>query len=272
LVPVPESDAFEAIEVSAYALDASLVISLAKLKTVGITHVSLSLKNLKGLIRPRWKRLFHCDGLNQGIVDLNRVVRPGLAIIDAIEASDEASGTAKPVGLILAGNDCVAVDAVGTRIMGLDPQEVDHIVLAERAGLGTADLRRVQILGERLQDLEGRFTFAPPPNPFELAGESGGGIRIIQGNPCSACLNEVGAALGSLKDELGRFRDLAILVGPNAKPPGTQGPLLLVGNCLQHYQAQGTYVHGCPPCGFRPAGTGSLHDALSEMLGQGFPI
>jgi uncharacterized protein (DUF362 family) len=267
LVNVPGSGYFEAIEVSKYALDATLVISLAKMKTVGITHVSLSLKNMKGVISPKWKRKFHCDGLNQGIVDLNRIVRPGLAIIDGIEASDEASGTPKPVGLILAGNDCVAVDAVSTRIMGLDPQQVDHIVLAERANLGTADLSRIEILGARLEDLEGEFTFSPPANPFELAAESGGRIRIIQGNPCSACLNELGGALGSFKDHLKEFEDLAILVGPNATLPETRGQFVLVGNCLRRYQAEGTYVPGCPPCNYSPAGTGSLSEALSKVLG-----
>lgn len=268
LVNVPGSGYFEAIEVSKYALDAKLVISLAKMKTVGITHVSLSLKNMKGVISPKWKRKFHCDGLNQGIVDLNRIVRPGLAIIDGIEASDKASGTPKPMGLILVGNDCVAVDAVSTRIMGLDPREVDHIVLAERANLGTADLSRIEILGERLEDLEGEFTFSPPANPFELAAESGGRIRIIQGNPCSACLNELGGALGSFKDRLKEFEDLAILVGPNATLPETGGQFVLVGNCLKRYQAEGTYVPGCPPCNYSPAGTGSLREALSKVLSQ----
>jgi uncharacterized protein (DUF362 family) len=268
LVNVPGNGHFEAIEISRHARDAKLVVSLAKMKTIGLTHVSLSLKNLKGLLPPRWKRRLHCDGLNQGIVDLNRIVRPGLAIVDGIEAADEASETSKPMGLILAGNDCVAVDAVSTRIMGLDPGEVDHIVLAEKANLGTADLDEIEILGERLQDLEGKFTLSPPANPFELAAKSGGSIRIIQGNPCSACLNELGGALGAFGERLKEFEDLTILVGPDATLPETGGPCVLVGNCLKRYQAEGIYVHGCPPCRWRPAGTGSLRDALTEALDQ----
>jgi uncharacterized protein (DUF362 family) len=273
LVNVPGNGHFEAIEVSRHALDATLVVSLAKMKTIGITHVSLSLKNMKGLLPPRWKRRLHCDGLSQGIVDLNRIVRPGLAIVDGIEAADEASGTSKPVGLILAGDDCVAVDAVSTRIMGLDPREVDHIMLAERANLGTADLDRIEILGERLKDLEGKFTLSPPPNPFELAAKSGGGIRIVQGNPCSACLNELGGALGAFGERLKEFEGLTILVGPDATLPETGGPCVLVGNCLKRYQAEGIYVHGCPPCRWRPAGTGSIRDALLQVLDQaGSPL
>lgn len=265
LAPVPGDGHFDALAVSQYALDASLVVSVAKMKTVGITHVSLSLKNMKGLLPPRWKRTLHGEGLSQGIVDLNRVVRPGLAVVDGIVASDEASGTPVPVGLILAGDDCVAVDAVCTTIMGLDPQNVDHLVLAERANLGTADLGRIDVLGERLEDWAGAFAFAPPPSPFELAAKSGGRIRIIQGNPCSACLNELGGALGSFQDRLTEFEDLVILVGPGAVPPGTGGPLLLVGNCLERHQAEGIYVPGCPPCNYSAAGTGSLREALSSV-------
>jgi len=261
---VPGDGHFPALAVSRHALDASLVVSVAKMKTVGISHVSLSLKNMKGLLPPRWKRTLHCGGLSQGIVDLNRVVRPGLAVVDGIVASDEARGSPVPVGLILAGDDCVAVDAVCTTIMGLDPQRVDHLFLAERAGLGTADLGRIDILGERLEDWAGTFAFAPPPNPFELAAESDGRIRIIQGNPCSACLNELGGALGSFRDRLAGFENLVILVGPKVVPPRSGGPLLLVGNCLSRYQAKGIYVPGCPPCNYSAAGTGSLREALSK--------
>jgi uncharacterized protein (DUF362 family) len=267
LVNVPGNGHFEAIEVSRHALDAALVVSLAKMKTVGITHVSLSLKNIKGLLTPAWKRKLHCDGLSQGIVDLNRVVRPGLAIVDGIEGADETARTPEPMGLILAGNDCVAVDAVSTRIMGLDPQKVDHIVLAEKAHLGTADLNRIELLGARLQDVEGKFNFSPPPNPFELAAKSGR-IRIIQGNPCSACLNELGGALSDFENRLEELGDLHILVGPNAVLPEAGEQCVLVGNCLKRYQAEGIYVPGCPPCRWRPAGTGSLQDALTKVLDQ----
>ncbi|MFC1525572.1 DUF362 domain-containing protein [Candidatus Latescibacterota bacterium] len=266
LVDVPDAGCFEAIEVSQFARDAGLVVSLARMKAVNICHVTLSLKNMKGVIAPAWKRRFHCDDLNQGIVDLNRVVRPRLAIVDAIRATDCNAGKTVPVGLLLAGNDCVAVDAVCTRIMGFDPYDVEHIALAEEAGLGTADPDRIEVLGESLEGVMGRHVFAPPANPFELAAQSGGGIRIVQGRPCSACLNELGGALAQFQDRLHEFKDVVVLVGPDAAPPDGQDRRLLVGNCLERRQEEGTYVAGCPPCLFPPAGTGSLTDALSNLL------
>lgn len=265
-VDVPDAGCFGTIEVSQHARDAHLVVSLAKMKAVNICHVTLSLKNMKGVITPAWKRRLHSDGLTHGIVDLNRAVRPGLAIVDAIQATDLNGGRIVPVGLLVAGSDCVAVDSVCTRIMGFDPYEVEHIALAEEAGLGTADLGQIEVLGERLDEVMGQHVFAPPANPFELAAQSGGGIRIVQGSPCSACLNELGDALRQFQDRLEEFEDVVVLVGPDARPPDDGGRQVLVGRCLERRQKEGVYVAGCPPCQYPPAGTGSLTDAFASLL------
>ena len=54
-------------------------------------------------------------------------------------------GTAKRLDLLLASNNPVVADALGTRLMGFDPQDIDHIVYAEREGLGTTDLTTVNL-------------------------------------------------------------------------------------------------------------------------------
>jgi len=266
VVDVPDAGCFETMEVSQHACDAQLVVSLARMKAVNICHVTLSLKNMKGVITPAWKRRLHADGLNHGIVDLNRVVRPGLAIVDAIRGTDCNGSQLVPVELLIVGNDCVAVDALCTRIMGFDPYEVEHLALAEEAGLGTADLERIEVLGVPLEEVVGKHVFAPPANPFDLAARSGGGIRIVQGKPCSACLNELGDALRQFQDRLEDFRDVVVLVGPDARAPDDGGRQLLVGKCLERRQDEGTFVAGCPPCQYPPAGTGSLTDALASLL------
>jgi len=231
-VGVPDAGCFETMEVSQHVRDAQLVVSLARMKAVNICHVTLSMKNMKGVITPAWKRRLHSDGLNQGIVDLNRVVRPRLAIVDAIRGTDCNGGKLVP----------------------------------EEAGLGTADLDRIEVLGERLESAVGKHVFAPPANPFELAAQSGGGIRIVQGKPCSACLNELGDALRQFQDRLEEFKDVVVLVGPDARAPDEEGRQVLVGKCLEHRQDEGTFVAGCPPCQYPPAGTGSLTDTLAALL------
>jgi hypothetical protein len=91
--------------------------------------------------------------------------------------------------------------------------------LAGKAGLGTADEGKIEVVGESLAGLIGKYTFSIPRNPFDLVKESCGGIEIIQGQPCSSCLNELGNELFEFKGKLNQFRRVTILVGPSAKIP-----------------------------------------------------
>jgi uncharacterized protein (DUF362 family) len=64
-------------------------------------------------------------------------------------------------GLLIAGMNCVATDAVGTAIMGFDPmadrgtppfQKCDSTLqLAERLGVGTRDLTRIEVVGPPIE-------------------------------------------------------------------------------------------------------------------------
>jgi len=59
--------------------------------------------------------------------------------------------------LVIAGTDPVAVDAVGAAVMGIDPAEVEHLVLAEKKGLGTCNLQKIEILGEKIENVRRKF-------------------------------------------------------------------------------------------------------------------
>lgn len=265
-VKVPERGFFSEIEVSRIAQEANLVVSVAAMKSANITTVTLGLKNMKGLVRPYWKRKFHCQGLNQGIVDLNTAVKPGLTIIDATFGKDLSARVCFPVGLIIASSDPVAADAVCARIMGFDPQKIEHIKLAKEAGLGVLDLENIELKGEEIKNWIGKFPFSCPKNPFKLVEESGGRIKIIQGNPCSVCLNELGQSLYLYKDHLKEFKDIQILIGPEAKPRVSSGDIILFGRCLEKYKDEGIYINGCPPHEYKPAKTGSLKKVLAMIL------
>ncbi len=263
-VRVPEPLFFEELVISEYARQAEAIISLARLKVVNICSVSLSLKNMKGVMPSFMKRRFHCEELNQGIVDLNKTVKPRLAIIDGTFAMDQVAGKEKPVGLLLVSADCVAADAVAARILGFDPLQIEHIALAGQAGLGVADLEKIEVVGEELPALIGKYTFSTPANPFELAKESAGGIEIIQGQPCSSCLNELGSELAGLRGSLSRFRNVKILVGPTAQPPEGDHTIIYYGNCLKKYRDEANFVHGCPP-GMAFLGVGSVESILRRL-------
>jgi uncharacterized protein (DUF362 family) len=131
----------------------SLVVSVPKLKMHSISKVTLSLKNMIGVTSP--KGAMH-GKLDERIVDLNSVVKPRLAVVDGIigGAGSELGGTPVNSGLGIAGRDPVAVDTVGAAIMGIDPEKVRHIQLAEDVGMGVGTLSDIEILGEPIETVK----------------------------------------------------------------------------------------------------------------------
>ena len=60
-------------------LDVDVIISVPKMKTHDNALVTLSLKNMKGVLPDKYKRhLHHTFGVFQGVVDLCTVVKPDL--------------------------------------------------------------------------------------------------------------------------------------------------------------------------------------------------
>ena len=90
--------------------------------------------------------------MNRGI----SIAPPHLNIMDAIwamEGEGPSAGSPKNVGLILASSDAVALDAVATKIIGLNPMQIHTIKNAAERGLGIAQLSAIEILGERIHDI-----------------------------------------------------------------------------------------------------------------------
>jgi uncharacterized protein (DUF362 family) len=97
--------------------------------------------------------------LNRNLVALTRAVGPHLSVLDgfvAMHREGPRHGTPIRLGLALAGTDPVAVDAVGAAAMGFDPMRVGYLRLAHEAGLGVADLGRIEVVGDRLDRVRRR--------------------------------------------------------------------------------------------------------------------
>ena len=144
-------------------LEADFVVSMPKLKTHHWAGVTLSLKNMFGIVPGNcygWpKNALHWAGLTRSILDINSTVRPDFAIVDGIvgmEGNGPTQGDAKPCGLLVAGDDPVAVDATCARIMGLVPERIDYLA---HAGLLLGHLKRENIrqLGESLGSVQTSF-------------------------------------------------------------------------------------------------------------------
>jgi len=154
----------EKVFIARPVLEAETWLNLPKLKTHSFTVFTGAVKNLFGLIPlglrlHLHRRFFRNDIFSQMLVDLFSAVPPRLTVMDAVvgmEGEGPSAGRPKAVGLIVASADAVAVDAVASRVVGYDPAEVFTTAFAEARGLGAGDLGRIEIVGERIQDVEVR--------------------------------------------------------------------------------------------------------------------
>ncbi|MFQ5712115.1 MAG: DUF362 domain-containing protein [Candidatus Geothermarchaeales archaeon] len=137
-VTVPGS-ALGWIDVPLPILTSDYVISFPVMKTHYMTEVSLSLKNMVGVLVETEPNRLHCRGIHQSIADISTVLRPDWSIIDAswaMEGFGPVYGEELRLGVLVGGTDPLAVDVVGARIMGFDPLEIRHLHLAKGKGIG----------------------------------------------------------------------------------------------------------------------------------------
>jgi uncharacterized protein (DUF362 family) len=97
------------------------------------------MKNMFGLAPARYyasgwnKAKLHHPSTDDSIVDVCLYKKPDLSVVDASVAltGGHLAGKKKHVGMILAGFDPVAVDAVGSQLLGHEPGWVHYLTLAE---------------------------------------------------------------------------------------------------------------------------------------------
>lgn len=137
-------------------LQSDLLVSMPKLKTHHWAGMTLSMKNMFGIVpgvKYGWpKNFLHWHGIHESIVDINSTIRSHFSIVDGIvgmEGNGPIQGTPKPVGVLVFGDDPVAVDATCARVVGLKPERIDYLKSAG-AFLGNLDLAGIRQLGERL--------------------------------------------------------------------------------------------------------------------------
>jgi uncharacterized protein (DUF362 family) len=160
-VEVPEPLAVEAFQIARTVLDSDLILNMPVLKIhQGESKVTLCAKNMMGCIAGE-KSFMHAD-FNTKIIDLLKVVKPDLNIVDGIVAMEghEIYGKAVGANVLVAGDDFVAVDSVCSRLMGFRYGEVEHIALAEKNGFGWADPSKITVQGLAIADVARRFARA----------------------------------------------------------------------------------------------------------------
>jgi uncharacterized protein (DUF362 family) len=130
--------------------EADTFINVPIAKNHGLAKLTLAMKNLMGIMGGQ-RGLIHQE-FTQKIVDLNTLVKPHLVVLDAtrvLMAGGPSGGNLADVrraDTVIAGTGQVEVDAYGTTLFGMQPTDLDYLVVARDQGLGTIDLGALDIL------------------------------------------------------------------------------------------------------------------------------
>jgi uncharacterized protein (DUF362 family) len=178
-VEVPSNTSLGVIAVSSLVAHADRVISIPVAKTHSWAQLTLSLKNFIGITPLERYGDIENGIFDRGVVldhsspraiaaiylDIVEGIQPDLAIVD-FSIGVEGNGPNLGHGgrtvdmrdrlgswLLLASTDLVAADATAARIMDHDPDEVTQLGMGYDRGMGEIREERIELLGERLDDL-----------------------------------------------------------------------------------------------------------------------
>jgi uncharacterized protein (DUF362 family) len=183
-VPVgPDWFIYEEFTLNRILSEVDVFISVAKMKCHYLCGVTLSMKNLVGLVPDKRYKVNTSDNhrtalhgpdsevntrLPRVVMDLNRARPIHLSVIDGIKTVEGGEGpwqNISPVepGVLIAGKNPVATDAVAAAVMGFDPVAVapsrpflrcdNHLTLAAECGLGTNQMSRIEVIGTPVADV-----------------------------------------------------------------------------------------------------------------------
>ena len=148
-------------------LDADFVVSMPKVKTHHWSGVTLSMKNMFGVVpgaKYGWpKNILHWKGIQESILDVCATVPVHFVIADAIvamEGNGPLNGHPRSLNRIVLADDPVAADATCARLMGLDPTRITHIRIGAQF-LGNASAERIDQVAEAVGPLADPFEVVP---------------------------------------------------------------------------------------------------------------
>ncbi|MCE1225084.1 MAG: DUF362 domain-containing protein [Geobacteraceae bacterium] len=150
---------FRQLELATAYLDADVVINLPKLKTHEMMTLTCAVKNLYGTVVGAAKAGLHLTAghskeLFAGLLLEIAFARPvALTIVDgivAMEGDGPNSGTPRQLGVLLAGENPVAIDTVAAYLAGIPPSLLPVELEARRRGLPGTELDQISVVGNML--------------------------------------------------------------------------------------------------------------------------
>lgn len=146
------------------------IISLAKLKSHLLVGVTLTAKNvIMGSLMVMDKDRMHPTEAGNRVLDYNlftvmQHLHIDLAVIDGFEGMEgngPVNGTPVDHRIAIAGKHYLAVDRVGTEVMGVDFDNIRYLNYLWDYGFGEADLNKIQVIGETVESCLRTYNMAP---------------------------------------------------------------------------------------------------------------
>ncbi len=166
----------DGIPISRHILEADLIISIPKFKTHSITVITAAVKNMFGSVIGLYKAQCHSraprgEDFSRIMAKVFSIARPHLTVLDgiaAMEGDGPSSGIVRKMNFIMAGRDAVAIDACIAKIIGLEPLDILVTKEAFKMSLGEADLARIELAGDDINDFITKDFKLPQTTPLKF--------------------------------------------------------------------------------------------------------
>ncbi|MHA1439641.1 MAG: DUF362 domain-containing protein [Promethearchaeota archaeon] len=271
---IPNAKILKKIKITGYLNEIDYIISIPVLKMHMHTGVSLSFKNLKGLIYKRKKIILHhlqapdlikqlknqyfqtsknqLKELDVAIADLANILSPDLVIIDAsyaLEGMGPSSGNAVKMDTIIASTNYLAADLVAIALTQpkWSLEDVPHLkLISEIIPNAPKSIEDIILIPENIQDFI--KPLEQPPTSITIKYKN---VHLIDVESCSACLSTIFNLLKNNKEIIDKYftpeKPLKIAIGKGIKKSDIYSDTFLVGNCTSKMREKGVFIKGCTP-------------------------
>lgn len=130
-------------------------VNIAKMKTHSLAGVTLCMKNIFGMVPTRKQKLMYHPFIRKAIMDMNQIVKSDFCLIDGVWGNefDEVQSTPKYTGVVLAGENILAVDITAAEIMGIDLYDNETYKMA----MALWGRPEINVLGSPVEHLEVKY-------------------------------------------------------------------------------------------------------------------
>jgi len=156
-MPMETLERIPHLKIAGSLKDYDRIINIPKVKSHCQMTLTLSTKNLFGVVIGKRKPVLHClvqnDKLKFGrlVVEIAKQVSPDLTIVDgvtAMQGNGPINGTPYPLGILAAGTDMTAIDRVVADVLQAPVDRVYTLAAARQLNYGAYSLEDIELIGE----------------------------------------------------------------------------------------------------------------------------